>query len=123
GRGKRRINIQIQEVRDAHKLVLKNSTTAQGYQERLKNLEQAAAQVDQAKRQRVQLNLQKSQLDRRLRILPLVAKRNSLVEQEAALGRPLELPDGVEEWRSEAQSSLKEAQQQAAFSRAEVERH
>jgi uncharacterized protein YhaN len=123
GRGRRRINVQIQEVRDAQRLVVKNSTTAQGYQERWRDLEQVSAQVDQAKRQRTQLHIQKGLLDRRLRILPLVAKLHAVLHAENSLGRPLDLPDAIEEWRNEALAALKEAEQQRAFSATEVERH
>jgi uncharacterized protein YhaN len=123
GRGRKRINQQIAEVREAHKLVARQSTSAHAFQERKKDLAQANDELDRVKNERAKLTARKNLLARRLGILPLVARLRAVRAARAALGTLQDVPEALEEWRSEAVGAQQEAEAQAAFSQAEVERH
>lgn len=123
GRGRKRINQEIAEVREAHKLVARQSTSAHGYQERVKELAEANERLERVKNDRARLTAQKNLLERRLATLPLVARLHAIQAAQEALGTVPELPDAMDEWRSEAVLALQEAEAQTAFSSAEVERH
>lgn len=123
GRGRKRINQQIAEVRDAHKLVASQSTSAHSFQERKSELASVSSELERVKNERAKLAARKNLLTRGLGLLPLVARLRAIEAAREALGPLEDVPEGIDEWRSDALAALQEAEAQAAFSRAEIERH
>lgn len=122
GRGRKRINQEITDVREAHKRVAQQSTTAQGYQERHEELTRVSSEVDQVKEERAQLKVHKALLDRRLSTLPFVAKLSAVLRARQELGPVVDLPEALEEWRSDAVAQLEETQRKAEYSKEEIDR-
>lgn len=118
----RRLNQEINDVREARQLVQHSSTTASAYlqqEARLAELNQRLAALT-AERTRHQAH--KHRLERALRILPLIAQRRTYLEQLQALKSLVEVPAELPAVRQEALTALQHAQRSLEHEVPEIER-
>ncbi len=108
GRSKR-INQEIAQLRQARELVQENSTSAAGYVRAEAELQALQEQLSALRERRRSLTQRKGELERRLRVLPLVAQRRSYLQQFDALGELPVLPADAEQQRQQAVKLSQEA--------------
>jgi uncharacterized protein YhaN len=116
------INVQIKEVREARAAVNAASTSATHYTRQRDELEALGAKQRELTETRARLSKRKSLLERQLRVLPLLARRQQHLQALADLGDVPELPKDTERRRTEAERRLLEATQHRAHEEAEIER-
>lgn len=122
GRSGKRISQGILDVRGARQRVLLSSTTASAYLAQQAKLSSVNDEIEQMKQFRAASRVQKERLERQLRVLPLLARRDSLLGQVAELGALPELPSDVKERRERAVALLEENRQKVEFEQSEVQR-
>ena len=118
----RRLNQEINEVREARQLVQHSSTTASAYLQQEARLAALNQRLDALTAERTRRQAHKHRLERALRILPLIAQRRTYLDQWEALQPVVEVPPDLPRARSEALNSLQQAQRRLEHEVPEIER-
>lgn len=116
------INEQIERVREARRVVAQTSTSATHYIEQERALAALLERRDEVAERRRLLRAERGALERRLRVLPLLARRFQLQQQRTDLGELPTLPPEAAEQRLAALRARDEASQQAQHEQVEIER-
>jgi uncharacterized protein YhaN len=111
GRDQKTIVRAIAEVRAAKKDVEDRSTSARGYLEQKRALEESVRERDVLRERRSALSTEQARLERLLAVSPPLGERARLLVEIAALGDAVRLPTDAPERRRAAVRELEEALQ------------
>ncbi len=116
------INLLIDELRAARQAVDLQATSAESYTAKERALSELRQEWDKKTAERARLRSEKSALERKLRVLPLLARRAQNLEQLSQLGALPELSPDAEQRRVAAERQVSEAKQRGEHEALEIER-
>ena len=116
-----KLNEAIRLFKEAEKRSRDAATSADAYRAQQDALREARAECDALAEQRQQLAAELSRLQRVLRVLPLLTRRNEYSARRQALGEVAPLPEDAGRRRIAAQTTLRECERDRERLRGEID--